>query len=174
MTRTEPARGPLRAASVSIRRATAADLAVVLELRLALLGEHADNPLYGRLRSDARQRAERLYASQLAASSEVTFLAELDGVVVGILRCLDAQGSPLLQPSRYGYIASVYVRPGARRRGALRALLSAAERWCEERGITELRLHNAVDSALANEVWETLGFEAVEVLRLRALRPRGR
>jgi ribosomal protein S18 acetylase RimI-like enzyme len=158
---------------VAIRRATVADLPVVLELRLALLGEHADNRLYGRLRSDARQRAERLYASQLAAPSEVTFLAEVEGAVVGILRCLDAQGSPLLQPSHYGYIASVYVRPEARRQGALRALLGAAERWCEERQITELRLHNAVDSALANDVWQALGFEAVEVLRLRALRPDG-
>jgi GNAT superfamily N-acetyltransferase len=156
---------------VAIRRATAADLPVVLELRLALLREHAGNPLYGRLRTDARQRAERLYASQLAASSEATFLAEIDGAVVGILRCLDAQGSPLLEPAHYGYVASVYVRPEARRHGALRALLGAAEHWCEERHITELRLHNAADSALANEVWRALGFEAVEVLRLRTLKP---
>ena len=165
---------PQRAhAKVAIRRATPADLAVVLELRLALLGEHAGNRLYGRLRRDARQRAERLYAVQLAASTEVIFLAEIDGAVVGILRCLDAQSSPLLHPSHYGYIASVYVRPEARRHGALRALLGAAERWCEERNITELRLHNAIDSALANDVWEALGFEAVEVLRMRALRPDG-
>jgi GNAT superfamily N-acetyltransferase len=93
--------------------------------------------------------------------------------VVGILRCMVGQGSPLMHPERYGYIASVYVRPAYRRRGVLRALLAAAERWCWEQGLTELRLHNAVDSTLANASWASLGFEAVEVLRIRPVRPPG-
>jgi ribosomal protein S18 acetylase RimI-like enzyme len=152
-----------------VRRGVPADLPVVVELRLALLREHAGNPIYGRLRRDARQRAERLFAAQLTARGEVTFLAEREGEVVGILRCMDAQGSPLLDPARYGYIASVYVRPGARRGGVLRALVAAAERWCERRGLTELRLHNAVDNELATAAWSGLGFEVAEVLRVRPL-----
>ena len=156
-------------AAVVIGTATPADLAVVVELRLALLREHGDSPLYGRLRQDAPRRAERLYAAQLAAPGEATFLAERGGAVVGILRCMTAQGAPLLHPDRYGYIASVYVRPEARRRGVLRALLAAAEGWCVERGLTELRLHNAADNPVANAVWAAFGFQAVEVLRLRPL-----
>lgn len=155
-----------------LRRAGVDDLPAVLELRFALLREHADNPLYGRLRRDARQRAERLYASQLAAEHELTMLAEWQGGVVGILRCMVGHGSPLTHPDRYGYIASVYVRPPYRRRGVLRALLTAAEEWSAEQGLTELRLHNAVDSALANASWEALGFRAVEVLRIRPLPPK--
>ena len=68
----------LRDGAVTVRVATPQDLDVVVELRLALLHEHADSPLYGRLRPDARRRAERMYAAQLAAPGEVIFLAEQD------------------------------------------------------------------------------------------------
>lgn len=162
----------LRVGGVTVRVATPKDLDVVVELRLALLREHADSPLYGRLRPDARRRAERMYAAQLATPGEVIFLAEEGRETLGILRCLAAQGAPLLLPERYGYISSVYVRPRARRRGVLRALMDAAERWCEERGLDELRLHNAAENDVANATWAALGFAPVEVLRTRPLRRR--
>lgn len=154
-----------------VREATVADLPVVLELRLALLREHADSPLYGRLRADVRERARRLYRAQLVSEGEVIFLAVRDGQTVGILRCIDAVGSALLEPPRYGYISSVYVRPEARRSGVLHALLHAAEHWCERRGLTELRLHNDADNAAAGATWQQLGFDVVEVLRMRPLTP---
>jgi len=161
-----------RDGGVTVRVATLEDLDVVVELRLALLREHGDSPLYGRLRPDARRRAERIYAAQLSAPGEVIFLAEHGRETLGILRCLAAQGAPLLLPERYGYISSVYVRPRARRRGVLHALLDAAERWCEERGLDELRLHNAAENEVANATWAALGFAPVEVLRTRPLRAR--
>jgi len=43
--------------SLSVRTATLDDLAIVIELRLALLAEHSGSPLYGRLREDVRERA---------------------------------------------------------------------------------------------------------------------
>ena len=155
-----------------VRRATVADLPVVHELRLALLREHAANPIYSRLRPEAPAIARRIYRAQLRAPGELTLLAEQAERVVGVLRCLDTPGSPLLEPERYGYIASVYVRPEARRTGVLRAMLAAAERWCHRRGLTELRLHNAVENDHANGSWSSLGFEVVEVVRYRRLTPR--
>jgi aminoglycoside 6'-N-acetyltransferase I len=65
----------------------------------------------------------------------------------------------------------VYVVPKARERGVLRALLGAADAWCAERGLDEMRLHNAADNPLANAAWEALGFEVVEHLRVRSLKP---
>jgi len=105
----------------------------------------------------------------------VIFLASLGDETVGVLRCIDAVGSVLLEPPRYGYISSVYVRPAARRAGVLHALMSAAENWCEARGLDELRLHNSADNTDAGAAWERLGFRVVEVLRSRPLRlPRDR
>jgi ribosomal protein S18 acetylase RimI-like enzyme len=156
---------------VAIRIATPADLEAVLAMRIALLREHAGNAVYGRLRADAPARARELFAGQLASALEVTFLASLppDATPVGILRCMEGRGSPLLDPPRYGYVASVYVQPAQRRRGILRALMDAAVVWSRARGLDELRLHAAADNADANGAWQAMGFDVAEHLRVRRL-----
>ena len=153
-----------------VRKATASDLPLIVQLRMALLREHAHNTIYSRLRADADARAAKLFAAQLQSPNEIIFLAELGGECVGILRCIHSSGSPLLDPPQYGYVSSVYVIPEARERGVLRALLAAADTWCAERGLDEMRLHNAADNPLANAAWEALGFEVVEHLRVRSLK----
>ena len=160
---------PVRTPPITVRSATQADLSDVVGLRLALLREYRDNTIYGRLRPDARERAERLFSKQLASPQEVIFLAEQDGHAVGILRCLHSAASPLLYPAEYGYISSVYVVPEMRRSGVLHRLYDEAVRWCRQRGLNEVRLHNAADNATANAAWDALGFEVVEVLRVKAL-----
>jgi ribosomal protein S18 acetylase RimI-like enzyme len=157
-------------AGLAVRQATVADLAIVVELRLALLREHSENPIYHRLRPDAPARASRLFAAQLRSSNEVIFLAESDRTPVGILRCVASAGLPLLFPARHGYISSVYVVPSARRHGVLRALFTAAIDWCRARGLREARLHNAAENETANAVWDALGFQVVEHLRVCHLR----
>lgn len=145
------------------------DLSVIVALRIALLREHAQNMIYARLRGDAEARAEKLFAAQLKSQNEIIFLADIGGETVGVLRCIQSSGSPLLEPAQYAYVSSVYVLPRAREQGVLRALLAAADRWCGERGLDEMRLHNAADNPLANAAWEALGFEIVEHLRVRRL-----
>ena len=154
---------------VTVREATAADLESVVALRLALLREHPSHPIYGRLRADVGDRARELFANQLRSTMESIFLAEAAGGVVGVLRCVESIGSPLLDPARYAYVSSVYVRPEARRRGVLRALLHAAERWARARGLDQMRLHNVAGSADAEGAWSALGFEIVEQVRVRNL-----
>jgi GNAT superfamily N-acetyltransferase len=60
------------------------------------------------------------------------------------------------------------VKPDVRRTGVLSALVDAAERWCDARGITEMRLHNASGVRMAEDTWSALGFEVVEQVRRRA------
>lgn len=158
--------------TLTVRPATVDDLAIVVALRIALLREHGGNAVYRRLRPDAETRARELFRVQLQAEDQVTLLAERGTATVGILRCADTPGSPLLFPSRYGYVSSVYVIPEARRTGVLRALIAVAERWCAERGLREIRLHNAPENELSSGAWDALGFEIVEHLRLRPIAPR--
>jgi ribosomal protein S18 acetylase RimI-like enzyme len=162
-------RSTLDAGRCSVRPATLDDLETVVSLRLALLREHGTNPVYRRLRPDAPERARKLFGAQLGSSHEVTFLAERHGDVVGILRCVESVGSPLLFPAQYGYVSSVYVVPEARRRGVLKALLAQAVRWCEWRGLPEMRLHSTSDGESANAAWTALGFEVVEHLRVKEI-----
>lgn len=151
---------------ISVRAATAADLETVVALRLALLREECQAPSYGRVRPGAARRARLLYRAQLDSPAEVTLLAEQGGVALGILRCAESTGHPLLEPDRYAYVSSVYVVPAARRCGLVRALLRHASQWCRDRKLVEMRLHNAADSAVANAAWEALGFTVVEHLRV--------
>jgi GNAT superfamily N-acetyltransferase len=153
----------------TVRAATVADLETVVALRLSLLREAHDHPVYGRLRADAAQRARRLFRMQLQSPKEVTWLAERNGMAIGILRCVESEGSPLLEPDAYAYVSSVYVAPHARRAGVLRLLLRRASSWCTERGLDEMRLHS-VSGSDANAAWDALGFEVVEQLRLRSVR----
>lgn len=157
------------ATQVRVRRARPSDLDTVVQLRMALLHEHGTHPIYGRLRADAERRARTIFGAQLASPGEVMFLAEVDDQVVGILRCVESAASPLLDPPRYGYVSSVYVEPTARRRGVLRSLLAAAERWCADRGIDEMRLHSVVGDGVSGGAWDAMGFEPVEVVRMKKL-----
>src|SRR4029079_10470477 len=149
-------------AATRVRPATPRDLDAVVALRLALLREHPDHPIYGRLRTEIDRRARDLFSAQLRTRTETILLAELAGCVAGILRCVESMGSPLLDPARYAYVSSVYVRPEARRQGVLRALMKAAERWAHARGLDQMRLHNVAGSPSAEGAWSALGFQVVE------------
>src|SRR5688500_10234404 len=105
--------------TVRVQRATLDDLDTVIALRIALLREYHDHPIYGRMHPDAEARARPVFQQQLLAPDQAIFLAAHDGRVVGIARCVDSKGSPLLVPDRYCYVTSVYVRPEARRHGVL-------------------------------------------------------
>jgi ribosomal protein S18 acetylase RimI-like enzyme len=151
---------------VTVRRATSADLDTIVALRLALLREYEDHPIYGRLRADAEQRARPMFAAQLESPSEVIFIAEENDVALGILRCVESATSPLLMPDRYCYVSSAYVRPDLRQKGVLRELFEHAVSWCKQRGLTEMRLHNVGTRESSAAAWTALGFEVVEQVRL--------
>jgi ribosomal protein S18 acetylase RimI-like enzyme len=146
-----------------------ADAERIAELRLALLGEHRSNPIYSRMRRDAPSRAIELTQEQLASDREAIFVATSGERIVGVLRCIDQRGHRLLRPARFALISTVYVEPKARRRGVLRSLMDAAIAWSRERGLTELRLQNAIDNPLALAAWDALGFRVVEQIRFRPL-----
>ncbi len=157
------------AGAVTVRVAGAADVETLVQLRVALLREHADSPVYGRLRADVESRARVLFARQLEEPEQACLLAERNGAPVGCLRVSETRGSPLLLPTRYGYLASAYVRPDARGEGVLRLLVEHAIAWCRARGLVEVRLHADAANAGAAAAWEALGFPVVEHLRHRLL-----
>jgi GNAT superfamily N-acetyltransferase len=165
-----PAESALDFSAPRVRRATVADLAVVVELRLALLREYADHPVYGHLRHDVEERARPVFAQQIAAADQAIFLAERDGEIAGIARGADVKGSPLLQPDRYCYVTSVYVRPAHRHQGVLSALMDHVEEWARSRGLTQMRLHNSTLNETARAAWDQLGFAVNEEVRLKRVR----
>jgi GNAT superfamily N-acetyltransferase len=160
--------------SVQVHRATVDDVDAVIELRVALLREYRDHPVYGQLRPDAELRARPVFEQQLRAPDQVIFLAVSDGHAIGLVRCADVKSSPLLYPDRYCYVTSVYVRPEYRRQGLLSLLMEHAEFWARGRGLTEMRLHNSTMHGMARGAWDQLGFAVNEEVRLKRLKRLGR
>jgi GNAT superfamily N-acetyltransferase len=153
--------------TIEVRRATVADLDTVIELRLALLREYADHPVYGRLHPQAEERARPVFLQQIQSPDQAIFLGAREGRAAGIARCVDSRGSPLLMPDRYCYVTSVYVRPDDRRHGVLAELMWHVESWSKERGLTEMRLHNSTLNAGTRAAWDNLGFVVNEEVRLK-------
>jgi GNAT superfamily N-acetyltransferase len=157
------------AVDIVVRRATYGDLDAVVALRLELLREYPDHPVYGNLRPDADVRARPLFAAQLESPAEAMFLALERGVAVGVLRCVESAASPLLLPERYCYVSSAYVRPALRRQGVLTELFGHAVAWARERGLTQMRLHNVGTREDSASTWQALGFEPIEQVRFLKL-----
>lgn len=152
-----------------MREAGPLDLDEVVALRLALLRDETATPSRRLLHPDAERRARTIYAKQLRSAQEVTLLAELDETVVGIVRVAAAPPSPLHAEFRHAYLSSAYVKPAARRRGVLRALVLHAMAWCEAHGVAEVRLHSAIGNEAAARAWHALGFPVAEELRRRVI-----
>jgi ribosomal protein S18 acetylase RimI-like enzyme len=159
------------AANVTVRRATHRDLDAIVTLRIELLREYPDHPVYGSLRPDAEARARPLFAAQLESSAEAIFLAEANDVAIGVLRCVESSASPLLFPERYCYVSSAYVRAAYRRQGVLHDLFEQAVAWARARGLTQMRLHNVGTREDSASTWDALGFEVVEQVRFLTLPP---
>ena len=154
---------------IAFRRATPDDIDAVLRLRLALLHEYPEHPIYGRLHPNAEALARPVFAAQLASGNEVVFLAERAEAAIGVLRAVEAAAAPFLVPDRYCYVSSVFVVPAFRRRGVLRGLLARAMEWAGDRGLGELRLHSVGTRANASGAWDALGFDVVEQVRIRRI-----
>lgn len=158
-----------RSPTFVVRRATSADLDAVVRLRLALLREYPDHPIYGRLHPNAEALARPVFAAQLSSGNEVMYLAERDGTAIGILRAVEAAAAPFLVPERYCYVSSVFVEPSARRQGVLRMLMDRAVEWCRDRGLDEMRLHSVGTQPTASAAWDAMQFQVVEQVRVRRL-----
>lgn len=59
----------------------------------------------------------------------------------------------------HGHIAGVGVAAESAGRGVGRALITAAEAWCRERGFTEVTLHCYPGNERAHRLYQHLGFE---------------
>ncbi|HEX7123571.1 MAG TPA: GNAT family N-acetyltransferase [Gemmatimonadaceae bacterium] len=153
---------------ITIRPATTADVEAVTELRLALFAAEWRRATV-KASPEIIRRARAVSAAQLASTQQLTLLALHRGQAIGILRCTARKRAGLAYPARVATIATVYVRRAWRRRGVLRALLRAADRWARARGLTEMQLLCAADNAVGRAAWRALGFEPIEILHRRTI-----
>lgn len=155
-----------------VRAATVDDLKAIAAMRLALLQEEAENPFFANPHPDSARRTLRLTQSELETPGQVFLLATRGRDAVGMLRCRAVQRTPLVAEARQAVVTTAYVVPSERRKGVLRALVAAADRWCESNDLPAMRLQCSLTNDVGQKAWESLGFQPAEVVYLRDI-PRG-
>jgi GNAT superfamily N-acetyltransferase len=149
---------------LTIRRATAADSAVLAEL-IVLMYESMSLDV-----SDREWQAalpawyERRFSTQ--PDTFAAFVATSGDRIGGGCTAwtLDSLPRPGSSPSgRRGYVAGMYVHSDWRGHGVARQLLSAALDWCRTAGCDLAELHA---TKMGAPLYETVGFESTAAYRL--------
>jgi GNAT superfamily N-acetyltransferase len=147
---------------LAVRLATVRDLAVTVELELA---ELAYSALVGAAieRPNAR-RIKRTALRRHLEQGDPVWLAERDGVVVGLAHCRLVDAFPgavsgtRLPPGRWGYVNCVSVRADARGTGVGRRLMAVAHRELARLGAGGTFLYYNPPNPLASVFWPRQGY----------------
>lgn len=131
----------------AVRRAEPRDADAVLAL-LAGLGRPA-------VAGDPEPQRE-VFFDHLAYDDAVVFVAEEDGVVVGMASLWVRPRLNWTVPE--AWVPDLYVDPAHRRRGLARALLDACVREARRRGCHRLVLETGHHRKEAHRLYETYGF----------------
>lgn len=113
--------------------------------------------------TDQPARSRSLFDAQLADAEQALFVAELDGVVVGLVRVQAYERSeisdvPALTPRRYAVVQELVVAQAHRRHGIGTRLMTEAHRWARDRGLTEIQLTVYDFNQPALQLYSKLGF----------------
>ncbi len=143
--------------AVAVRRATAADEAVLRELWEEFEAEVPEPPGF---EPESWEEEWRDTHRQLEAGG--VFLAEDAEGPVGLAKL------GLLEHGAM-HLHLVYVRPGARRSGVTRTLMRACVEHARAAGAATISLHVLLSNPSARAVWQRLGFEDVSFLMAASL-----
>jgi ribosomal protein S18 acetylase RimI-like enzyme len=147
--------------SISIRPATTADGAAVLDLAPRLTEGVAP----------WRDRAQALAAARSWLTGSLTDAAAGTGIVFvaiappapGVLGVLSIRPARHFTGEHDGYIGELAVAGHAARQGIGRALIDAADSWARDAGLTNLTLHTGAYNSSARAFYAALGFAEEEV-----------
>jgi ribosomal protein S18 acetylase RimI-like enzyme len=134
--------------SVEVRRAEARDLDALVPLFDAyrqFYGQPSDLP-----------RAYAFLAERFLRGQSTVFLAETGARAVGFVQLYPSFSSTRTAPILI--LNDLYVAPEARRTGAARALLAAAEAFAKADGAAGLILSTGVENRPAQALYEAMGW----------------
>jgi GNAT superfamily N-acetyltransferase len=142
---------------LSIRRASPADAAVVVEFNCLLAQESEGKTL------DAAVVGPGVAAGLADPRKSVYFLAEEDGIAIGQIMFTTEWSD--WRNGWFWWIQSVYVRPEARRRGVFRALFEYVHQAARADGhVIGLRLYVERENHIAQDTYRRMGMEATAYL----------
>jgi ribosomal protein S18 acetylase RimI-like enzyme len=102
--------------------------------------------------------AREFLAERLSRSDSTIYLAEEDGVALGFVQLYPVFSSTARVPGRLWLLNDLYVVPEARGRRVGQALMARARELGLESGARGLFLQTARDNAIAQRLYESLGY----------------
>lgn len=138
-------------AQILLHRASAADHALVREVRLRALREDPD--AFGSTLAREKDRTPEAWAAFAGRAHAATFLALLDGRPVGIVA-----GSPYRPPSTKIGLFGMWVAPEVRERGVGGRLADAVIAWARDAGHARLYLDVGDANEGAIRLYASRGF----------------
>ena len=146
-----------------VRLAESADYAAACRLWAEADALHARERTDRFRFTDKPARSRGLFDAQLDAPDQALFVAEVDGVVVGLVRVqaverLEVPDVPALAPRRHAMVQELVVAQAHQRLGIATRLMSEAHRWARDRGITEIELNVYEFNQAALRLYSKLGY----------------
>lgn len=119
----------------------------------------------------ARYLAGQQHPRGVPVDERASLVAEVDGVVVGILDVHVATPVGAHRPDRYGFVAELAVAAPARGRGAGAALLRAAEEWARAHDCAYTVLdYNARNERADRFYRQRMGYRPAGVIVIKDIR----
>jgi GNAT superfamily N-acetyltransferase len=167
-----PGEMPIAPPKVAVRRARRGDLPALAGLEVELPRQHSLSPVFSASPVPSYEECLAGWEEDFDDPVYTTFVAELEGVVIGSsIGCpleLSSSHPPLNRPDHAGFLAFAAVTPKARGLGAGRALGEAVITWTAQAGYDCVVTDWRVTNLLSSRTWPRLGF-AESFFRLHRL-----
>jgi GNAT superfamily N-acetyltransferase len=148
----------------TIRPATPDDVEAIVDLDLVLYAHQEVTPSFSEFSPPPREKS-RAEVDELWVDPYVTFVAELNCDVVGLLILFERPEGDLRVPTGNIDLAFAVTRPEVRGSGAGRALTAFALRYAHEHGYRSLTTDFRMVNLLSSRFWPNRGFRP-QYLRL--------
>ncbi|QNN53122.1 GNAT family N-acetyltransferase [Nocardioides mesophilus] len=156
-------REPAVAPGVRLRLAVRDDIPVLARLDVALPEHQGLAPCFSSGETGTVEEAAQEWEEDWENPDFTTYVAELDGTVVGsAVLCSISQSSgntSLIRPDDCGYFAFAAVMPEARGRGVGRALGELGLSWAGREGYAVVATDWRQTNLLSSRAWPALGYE---------------
>lgn len=152
---------------ISVRRATIDDVPELARMYEALEAElTALRPAWA-LADGLPHPAEEALTRRVADPAWHTYVAELDGVTVGLLSGRDEELLPQAGGAKVGSVRLIFTDAGAREVGVGEALMDVFLSEARNRGVTMFDAHVSPGHRLSKNFFEAHGFSARSIIMHR-------
>ncbi|NQU43215.1 GNAT family N-acetyltransferase [bacterium] len=142
-----------------IRRARGEDISRLVDLWLAMMGEHEAFELRLEVTDVAGPAYQNYLLLHLRGVRSRLLVAEEEGRIIGFSCAYISQNLPMFAPAVFGYISDIYVLPEWQGQGVGKGLMRETTEYFRSLGVETVQLQVYEHNEKGKAFWKSLGFE---------------